>query len=286
MRIQKCSFFGLLRRSIFLIVFSVLVTTVFGQIDVCTFNIRYDTENDENNQWSLRKQSVVEYLGFEQADFFGLQEALLHQVMFVDSSLENYDWIGVGRDDGKQSGEFSPLFYDSQKWKLIEENTFWLSVTPDTPSKSWDAALPRICTYGYFENLNDSQKIWVFNTHYDHIGEVARVQSSKLILKMIRELAGDEPVILLGDFNVQPDSEVIATFLDGELKDTYDEAPNKFGQLGTFSGFDLMAIPDRRIDYIFISQNLTADFYEVESKVIDGRYLSDHFPVMVSVSRK
>ncbi len=251
-------------------------------IKLCTFNIRYDNPNDGYHQWSNRKQIVRDFLNYEQFDFIGMQEALLSQIDSIDSGLEGYQWIGVGRDDGKTAGEFSPIFYKSSIWEIEKSGTFWLSETPDTPSKSWDAALPRVCTYGLFVRKSDGREIFVFNTHYDHIGVEAREKSSLLILDKIKEISGLERVVLMGDFNAGEDTPVI-TALEGELMDTFDSSSKKYGSVGTFNGFDLESVPERRIDYIFVSPELNSLKYGVESTVIDGRYLSDHFPVMVTI---
>lgn len=267
-----------------IILYTVLImvsAVVMAQdIKAITFNIRFANENDGNNKWSLRKESVVNFLAYEEADFVGMQEALLSQIQYVDSALSSYSWIGVGRDDGKEAGEYSPVFYNSRKWKLLEANTFWLSKTPDKPSKSWDAALPRICTYGLFRNKDTGREFYIFNTHYDHIGQKARVNSSKLIVDRMQEIAGFESSILMGDFNAVNTSEVIQVIYNSPLKDAFLSTDIRFGPEGTYTGFDTQRIPERRIDYIYHSPDMSCSKYAVESKLIDGRYLSDHFPVI------
>lgn len=270
-----------MKKFFFLTAVLISVNVQAQKIKAISFNIRFANVNDGNNQWELRKESVTDFLKYEEADFVGMQEALLSQIEYMDSEVSNMAWIGVGRDDGKNKGEFSPVFYNSDRWSLEKKETFWLSETPGTPSKSWDAALPRICTYGVFTHKKSGRQIYVFNTHYDHIGKEARLNSSKLIVQKIREISGFENTILLGDFNAEKDTEVIRVLYKSPLQDAYLSAKIRFGQKGTFTGFDTNKIPERRIDYVFHSLDLKPLKYGVDSRIIDGRYLSDHFPVIV-----
>lgn len=256
------------------------------EIKATTFNIRYATQNDANNQWAFRKQAVLNFISDEAPDFLGVQEALLSQVEDMAQELGEYVWIGVGRDDGKKGGEFSPVFFLKGKWRLILSKTFWLSETPEIPSKSWDAALPRICTWGKFENLQTGEQIHVFNTHYDHIGVEARENSSHLMTAEIGHITGFEKVILLGDFNSEPESKTIQVLTATPLRDAHEVSEVRIGPTGTFNGFDLIAIPQRRIDYVFCSPDLVPIIYSVDNRVIDGRYLSDHFPVTVVLKQR
>lgn len=270
-------------KSIFLLITMLITHSMLAQdLKTISFNIRYANTADGNNQWDLRKAAVNDFVAYEQPDFMGLQEALLSQIEDVLSSSVDYGWIGVGRDDGKQQGEYSPLFYNKKKWKLIESNTFWLSQTPEMPSKDWDAALPRICTWGKFESMESAGIIYVFNTHYDHIGEEARQQSSELILRKIKEISDFRFTILMGDFNAELNTTTIQSIVQSPLSDAFESAKVKFGQQGTFNGFNSQEIPAKRIDYVFHSSDLVPIKYTVDSRLIDGRFLSDHFPVIVS----
>ena len=152
-----------------------------NEIKVISYNIRYDNPNDGVNIWDNRKSSITKFINNKTPDFAGLQEVTHPQLMYLSEFLMNYDYIGVGRDDGKIKGEYSPIFYNNSKYKVVFENTFWLSPTPNTISIGWDASMERICTYGLFKNIETQQKIWVYNTHFDHRGNQARKKSTDLI---------------------------------------------------------------------------------------------------------
>ncbi|MEO9869188.1 endonuclease/exonuclease/phosphatase family protein [Ekhidna sp.] len=259
-----------------------MVASMAQPIKVISFNIRMATESDGNNQWELRKSSVVDFLSYEEADFVGMQEVLLKQMQDL-STLKDYKSIGVARDDGKEKGEFSPIFYLPQKWKLVDSGTFWLSETPDNPSKSWDAALPRICTWGKFKSIESDTEVFVFNTHFDHVGKEARANSAQLIVDEIRKKSSFKNTILLGDFNVEEGAKPMINITESPLIDSHGEAEIKFGQTGTFNGFNYTKIPIRRIDYVFVTEDFKVEKYGVDSRIIDGRYLSDHFPVVVQL---
>ena len=164
-----------------------------NQLRVMTYNIRYDNPDDAPNNWDNRKAKVANLIQFYQPAFLGTQEALFHQLNYLDKQLPDYHWIGQGRTDGKKEGEFSALLYNSRKVELIaqSDSTIWLSETPEKPSKSWDAALPRILTWGKFTVKETGQPIYAFNTHFDHIGEKARQESAKIIIDTIQKIAGD-----------------------------------------------------------------------------------------------
>ncbi|RIV42231.1 endonuclease/exonuclease/phosphatase family protein [Flagellimonas pelagia] len=264
-----------------LLLFTAMVGVNGQTIDVITYNIRYDNPNDKPNNWDNRKAFLISQLQFYAPDVFGTQEGLVHQLKDIDEGLEDYTYVGIGRDHGDDRGEFSALFYNTKKLKVLKQSTFWLSETPDVPSKGWDAALPRICTYGLFENKADGSKFMVFNTHFDHVGVTARAESSKLILKKMKELNPDGlPVILTGDFNLESDSSGVQVIL-GEMTDTHVAmGKNAFGPNGTFNGFEFNKPVERRIDYIFVSPN---NVEVLKSAILsdskDCRYPSDHLPV-------
>lgn len=204
-----------------------------------SLNIRYDNPADGVNNWHQRKVELTDFLIHQQPLFVGVQEALYHQVQFMDSVMKNYTYLGVGRDDGKLAGEFAPVFYDSTRVKLLSANTIWLSETTDTVSIGWDAALPRICSYGLFEIKSTQQKIWVFNTHFDHMGEIARAESARVLLNQIAtENKSQYPVILMGDFNCTEKSLPIQYILT-QFKNAKLVATLPFeGITGTFNAFD------------------------------------------------
>lgn len=247
---------------------------------VMSYNIRLDVESDGINRWENRKAMLAGQVQFYEPDFMGIQEGLPHQVQYLDSVLTTYKYIGVGRDDGKNQGEFSAIFYNEKKYKAVQQSTFWLSQTPDKPGLGWDAVCNRICTYGLFEDLKTKKQVWVFNTHFDHVGEVARVESAKLILKKIKELnTKNLPFILTGDFNLEDDS-VSIKLIASQLNDSKTTGKQVFGPTGTFNAFKHNEPVTKRIDYIFTSKSgITVSKYAVLSDSQDCRYPSDHLPV-------
>ncbi len=266
-----------------LLIFFAIVSlaSAHGQtIDVISYNIRYDNPDDASNNWDNRKEFLISQLNFYNPDVFGIQEGLIHQIKEMDKGLEDYTYFGVGRDHGDERGEHTAIFYNKKRMKLLEESTFWLSLTPDKPSKGWDAALPRTCTYGIFQNKSDGTKFMVFNTHFDHVGVKAREESSKLILEKIKELnIKNLPVVLMGDFNLESDSPGVQVILD-EMADAHIAAGNNaFGPKGTFNGFEFNKPVERRIDYIFVSDNFEVLKSAILSDSKDTRYPSDHLPV-------
>ena len=249
-----------------------------------TYNLRYDNPNDGENRWDLRKEFLRDQLKFFEPDVMGIQEGLKHQLDYLDAELSDYTYIGVGRDDGKEKGEYTAIFYKKERLKLIKESTFWLSESPDEISVGWDAALERICTYALFEEKESGQKFYVFNTHFDHRGEKARRKSAQLILKQIKALNKEGyPVILMGDLNLTPDTKAIKS-ISKKLEDTRFAAKVAFGPDATFTGFDFSKAPQRRIDYIFASDNIEVRKYAVLTDSQNQKYPSDHFPVFIEAS--
>jgi endonuclease/exonuclease/phosphatase family metal-dependent hydrolase len=271
-----------------LIIALLAVFSAFGQtVKVMSYNIRLDVASDGINRWDNRKAMLSGQVQFYEPDFMGIQEGLPHQVQYLDSVLTTYKYIGVGRDDGKNRGEFSAIFYNEKKYKPVQQSTFWLSQTPDKPGLGWDAACNRVCTYGLFEDLKTKKQLWVFNTHFDHIGDVARVESAKLILKKINELnIKNLPFILTGDFNLEEDSESIK-LIAAQLNDNKVVAKQVFGPSGTFNAFEFNKPVTKRIDYIFTSKSaIKVKKYAVLSDSDDCRYPSDHLPVYVEIELK
>jgi len=252
------------------------------EITVISYNIRYDNPDDGENQWSLRKEKVASYLRETQPDIVGMQEVLQHQLEYLNDVLDKFSYVGVGRDDGKTKGEYSPILYNSMNLKVEESNTFWLSETPEEISVGWDAALERICTYARFKDLTSGKQFWVFNTHFDHIGELARAASARLILRKIEKLNKmNIPVVITGDFNLTPDTEPIK-ILQNSFEDVLkDRAPSE-KNYGTFTSFKKEETGLRRIDYIFNKgfQLETADHIWV--KTAKGGWASDHHPVQAT----
>jgi len=252
---------------------------------ILTYNIRYDNPADGQNSWTLRKAWLCDQIRKVNPDVFGIQEGLAHQVDYLDSSLAGFSHIGVGREDGATKGEFSAIFYNAGKFKLLKQSSFWLSQTPEKPSLGWDAACIRICTFGLFRDIQTGQKFWVFNTHFDHVGMVARRNSALLILQKIDELNRNRfPVILMGDFNGDPGSEPIRHLM-AQLDDTHNFDSNSGKDtLGTFNGFDPDHQDKERIDFIFTGKKgLTVTNCKILREFHEGHYLSDHFPVVAEM---
>lgn len=258
------------------------------QINVVTFNIRFNTENDGINAWPNRIEMATGLLKFHEADLFGLQEALLGQILDVQKNMPGFEWFGVGRDDGEKGGEFSPVFYNKSKFILIESGTFWLSETPEKPSKGWDAALNRVVTWGKFKSKVTGKMFYYYNTHFDHRGDEARKKSAELITKKIREMAGNSgyPVILTGDFNLTPETEGIAN-IRKYLRDSREItiAP-PYGPVGTFNSFDWNAPMKDRIDYVFVNEMVDVLKYAAITDSKEMRWPSDHLPVFTKIQLK
>lgn len=257
-----------------------------AQVEVMSYNIKYANENDGENSWSQRKEHITDQLKFYEPDILGLQEAVLEQLLHLEEHLPQYKYVGVAREDGNQKGEFTAIFYDTIKFIKEESHTFWLSETPGNVSIGWDAALPRICTWVRFKDRKTGQRFILFNSHFDHMGKKARVESAKLILKKIKEVNHEDlPVILMGDFNLEPDEEGIK-LLAGQMNDSKIASRKvSFGPEGTFNGYNFHEPATRRIDYIFTSlDNIEVLKYGVLTDSNDLKYPSDHFPVLVQLN--
>ena len=254
------------------------------QHTIISYNIRYDNNWDIENSWEIRRSNIIQILIKYSPSIIGIQEGLLNQVQYIDSSLINYDYVGVGRDDGKEKGEFCAIYFDTTRYVLLKNSTFWLSETPDTISVGWDAALERICTYGLFKDRITKKEFWVFNTHFDHMGIIAREKSSGLILKRIKKINRQSlPVILMGDFNAIPNSPPVEEILT-ELSDALQISTEKLhGPGGTFNGFNEDLPIEKRIDYIFTKNLKVLSYTHVNDRLENNRHISDHLPVMIKI---
>jgi endonuclease/exonuclease/phosphatase family metal-dependent hydrolase len=260
------------------------IQSIIGQnLSVLTYNIRLDLDSDGENAWTHRKDWVCGLLKYYEPDVFGVQEAVPTQMSYIDSSLVNYSYIGMGRNGGN-NGEFSAVFFKTTRFKVIQQSTFWLSETPDTFSIGWDASYPRICTYALFKDSESGKKFWVFNLHLDHIGNEARIKGAKLVIQMIEKLNKDNfPVILMGDFNATIESEPIQ-YIGKYLVNTRESSQMVYGSYETFNGFKFHEPATQRIDYIFTSPNgFKIIKYGVLTDSYQCRYPSDHFPVMANL---
>lgn len=255
-------------------------------LNVASFNLRMDTPNDGVNAWPNRKEMVKGLIRFYELDIIGTQEGFTHQLDDI-LALDNYAYTGVGRDDGKDAGEHSAIIYNKERFDLPESGNFWFSETPELPGKGWDATCcNRICSWAKFRDKSSGKVFFVFNAHYDHQGQQARKNSSLLLIEKIKKIAGSMPVFVTGDFNATPDSKPIKIIYDsGILKDSYlvtEEPP--YGTVGTFNSFSLDAPMENRIDYIWVTPQVTVKKYGVLNDIQYGRFPSDHFPVMIKAT--
>lgn len=263
----------------------IIPKTSFSQTtNLISFNIRYDNTSDTINNWNKRRASLASLIQHYDADIVGIQEGLHHQVDYLNNTLNGFSYVGVGRDDGQQKGEYSAIFYNSDKFKVLKTNTFWLSETPEKVSVGWDASMERICTYALFENVTSKKQFYVFNTHFDHRGMQARVNSAELIYKKIKEInTSDLPVILMGDLNLTPDTEPIQ-FLKKHLTDAMGISKKPFyGPIGTFNGFDQDRIMENRIDYIFVNNIEVLSYTHIDDRMANNMHISDHLPVLITL---
>lgn len=285
------------------------------QLFVGSYNVRYQNEHDarQGDGWTVRSKVLCDQIDFEDPDIFGTQEVLYGQLKDMRQMLDHYDFIGVGRDDGKKAGEYAAIFYKKSRLKLVDDGHFWLNKTPDKPVKGWDAACVRICTWGEFEQKETDFRFFFFDLHMDHVGTVARRESAKLIVSKIREIAKGAPVIVTGDFNVDQNDSIFSIFTDsGLLVDSYVVADRRFAENGTFNDFDPNLKSESRIDHVFVSPSfdvrrygiLTNSYWTADGaqakQLVKGknapqeinfqhfrrRNPSDHYPVFVKLEAK
>jgi endonuclease/exonuclease/phosphatase family metal-dependent hydrolase len=257
-------------------------------VKLMSYNIRYDITTSNASPWTERHAAISSQIKRFDIDVIGMQEVLVHQRDQLLSDLAGFATVGVGRDDGINAGEFSPIFYKKERYRLLNSETFWLSPTPEIPSKGWDAALNRICTYAQFIDIQSKDTFWVFNTHFDHVGETARMKSSELILQKIKEVTKEtnQAVIFCGDLNLNDDHPTIS-FLQAQMKDALLVAKQvKTNMNRTFNNFDLTTPASKRIDYIFTNEHLIVQSFETIFELYGVSYPSDHFPIFTTLEIK
>jgi endonuclease/exonuclease/phosphatase family metal-dependent hydrolase len=256
-------------------------------ITVGTFNIRFDNPRDTGNLWKDRGPVVAELIRFHQFDVLGIQEGLKNQLDDMSTALPEYSRYGKGRDDGKDGGEHSAIFYKKSRFKLIKSGDFWLSETPDKPGLGWDATCcNRICSWVYLQDLKSKKQFYFFNVHYDHQGVVARKESSKLILKKISEIAGTNAAILTGDLNGDRDSEWYKQLAgSGLLSDAYAKVEHPYANNASFNSFRAPR-GQAVIDHIFMTRSCTANRWGILTDTYYGKFPSDHFPVLAEINLK
>lgn len=262
------------------------------ELNVMTYNIRYDNPQDSLNNWKFRKDNAAKAVKFYDADILGTQEVLHNQLQDLKDRLPNYDVVGVGREDGKEKGEYSALWYKKDRFKVMQSGYFWLSETPQViGSKGWDGACERIASWAKLKEKHSGKEVFALNTHFDHIGVIARKESVKLILEKVAELSKGCPVVVTGDFNAEPESSVVKDMTDAanqkHLIDSRSISPIVYGPDWSFHDFGRLPIKNRQIiDYVFVRNGVKVLKYGVLAEQNNTAYLSDHAPVLVRISIK
>ena len=272
----------------FLFLILMMQSLLAQQMKVGTYNIRYDNPKDTGNLWVSRAPVVVELLRFHEFDIFGTQEGLKNQLDDISNGLPQYTRYGIGRNDGKDQGEHSAIYFKKDKFDLLNKGDFWLSETPDKPSLGWDAkCCNRICSWIYLRDKKSGKNFYFFNAHFDHQGIEARKESSKLVLQRIKEIAGLQPVIFTGDLNGAHQSEWYQTIAtSGILKDAYKEVAHPYAVNASFNSFGKVHGRTEIIDHVFTSQHFTIQKWGLLTDTYHGKFPSDHFPVMVELTLK
>ena len=278
-------------KKILIFVASCFIFCANGQQNVAnmrigTYNLRMDTPNDKEDAWPNRKEMVKSLVLFHEFDIFGTQEGYKHQLDGI-LEIDKFAYIGRGRDDGKDAGEHSAIVYDKTRFTVLDKGDFWYAENPEIPGKGWDATCcNRICSWAKFKDKVSGKEFYFFNSHYDHQGRVARLESSKLLLERMKKIVGDATFFCTGDFNATPESEPIQViYNDGMLIDSklVSQKP-PYGTVGTYNSFKLDSPMKDRIDYIFVSKDIKVEKYGVLNDSQYGRLPSDHFPVMIVAS--
>lgn len=236
------------------------------ELNVASVNVRCNAKNDykKHNGWNDRKGYLCDMINHEAFDVFGAQEVTKVQLDDMLKGLPDYNYIGVAREDGKEKGEFSPVFYRKKEFKLLDSGTFWLSPTPDVPSKGWDAKYNRVCSWGLFRRKATGEKFYFLNVHFDHRGVQARIEAAKQLVAYVKEYCKGVPVIISGDFNVTQNSDAYKVLATSKiLKDSYDVAKYRFAPTGTFNGFNPNRYTTWRIDHLFVSKGVKVSRYGV-----------------------
>ena len=274
--------------NLFLLLLLPIIYTNAQTVKVMSYNIRLDTKADGVNQWGNRIEKVSQLINQNNPDLLGVQEALHNQMVDLKNNLIGYEYVGVGRDDGKEKGEYSAIFYKKDKFDVLEQKTFLLSETPDVPgSKSCDAAITRVVTYAILKDKSSGKSFAYFNTHFDHIGKEARKNSAALIKTKIASLPNSKkiPLIVSGDFNSEPIDEPYKKMIDGTVVKLIDSRP-AVDLTGTYCGFEVGAIKCKTIDYIFHSSHWSTEGYQVIQDHGGKYYPSDHLPVIATFNLK
>lgn len=280
-----------MKRFLFLIIILLFTSISFAQtenIRVMTYNIRcgFCEDSSDVNNWSNRKYLVAYIIKSHNPDLIGLQEAEMFQVNELIDMLGEYDWYGISREDGKDKGESTAILYRKKRFELIEKQTLWLSETPELVSKGWDGAFKRTVTITKLKDIVSSNEFYYLNTHFDHIGEIARTESSRLIVKIIDKYSTDYPVILSGDFNSTSSSEGYK-IISSKLFDSKSiSTTENIGGNISFNGFGKDIQPDNKIDFIFVNDKVEVLNHIIDITTFNGLYPSDHYPVISETKLK
>lgn len=277
------------------ILFSSLLISA-QNFNVATYNLRNDNQSDIGNLWKDRYPYVARLILYHDFDLFGTQEALPNQLEDLKNALAGYDYYGEGRD-GNNKGEHSAIFFKTEKYQLLDKGDFWLSATPYVPSKSWDApCCNRICSWVKLKDIKNNKTLFVFNAHYDYEKDFARNESSKLVLKKISEIAGNQPAIFMGDLNGTADNSWCKIINEsGTLRDAYFDVENHYANNSSFNAwgkFDHLDAMDTKIiqekqiiDHIYFSKHFKAEKWGLLTDTYNyGKFPSDHFPILINAS--
>ncbi|HUP11481.1 MAG TPA: endonuclease/exonuclease/phosphatase family protein [Niastella sp.] len=276
---------ALKRFSVVVIAFFCMVITHGQSLIVGTFNLRFDNPRDTGNLWVNRAPVVSSLIRFHDFDVLGTQEGLRNQLDDIKNALPEYTYFGAGRDDGQAKGEHSAIFYKTARFNVLKSGNFWLSTTPEKPGPGWDARINRICSWVQLQDRKSKKKFYFFNVHFDHQGVEARRESSLLILKKIKEIAGNEPVVFTGDLNGSHESEWYKSLeTSGWLKDTYKQVAHPYANNGSFNSFGSALQKTEIIDHIFVTAPFKAQKWGVLSDHYHGKYPSDHYPILAVVN--
>ena len=268
--------------------------SIAQSLKVATYNIRYNIpknhkfDSTRGEDWQRRGPAIASLIQYHGFDIFGTQEGMIHQLEDLKKWLRDFDYVGVGRDDGVKGGEHTAIFYDTKQFNILDKGDFWLSETPGKPSKGWDATCcNRLCSWAQIEVKASGKKFYLFNAHFDHQGVKARIESSKLILRKIEQIVSDNPVLFMGDLNGDHQSEWYLSVKNSEkFRDTYLEAKQVYAQNGSFNGFGRRTGSKSIIDHVFVSSHFTVQQWAVLTDTYHGKFPSDHFPISVAIDLK
>jgi len=250
------------------------------EFTAATYNLRLDTPDDGPNVWANRRDAVRALVRYHGIELMGTQEGLMNQITDL-AAMPGFAWVGVGRDDGRDEGEHSAIFYRSDRFELLAHGDYWLSATPDVPSRSWDSrCCNRLATWAKLRDTPSRREFFVFSVHFDHEAEVSRRESARLMLRKVQEIAGSMPAVILGDFNATPESEPIRIMTSGMRDGRSESETPPYGPVGTFNGFHLEAPLSERIDYVFLTPRWRVLSYAALTDSVEARYPSDHLPVV------